>query len=129
MTRAQGVKQIAQNRKAFHDYFVLERYEAGIELFGTEVKSTVRTVYHYEVERDGDLISLRVCANGFLYNMCRAIVGTLVYASYGKIEPEDIPKLLELGDRRLTGPTMPPQGLYLNRVGYEGPAGIMMLKD
>ena len=39
MARAQGVKQIAQNRKAFHDYFVLERYEAGIELFGTEVKS------------------------------------------------------------------------------------------
>ena len=39
MARAQGIKQIAQNRKAFHDYFVLERYEAGIELFGTEVKS------------------------------------------------------------------------------------------
>lgn len=80
-------------------------------------------------KKPDDLITVSVCANGFLYNMCRAIVGTLVYASYGKIEPEDIPKLLELGDRRLTGPTMPPQGLYLNRVWYEGPAGIMMLKD
>ena len=39
MPKAQGVKQVASNRKAFHDYFVLERYEAGIELFGTEVKS------------------------------------------------------------------------------------------
>ena len=39
MPKAKGVKQIASNRKAFHDYFVLERYEAGIELFGTEVKS------------------------------------------------------------------------------------------
>jgi len=39
MPKAQGVKQIAANRKAFHDYFVLDRYEAGIELFGTEVKS------------------------------------------------------------------------------------------
>ena len=39
MPKAQGVKQMASNRKAFHDYFVLERYEAGIELFGTEVKS------------------------------------------------------------------------------------------
>ena len=39
MARAMGIKQIAQNRKAFHDYLVLERYEAGIELFGTEVKS------------------------------------------------------------------------------------------
>jgi SsrA-binding protein len=37
--KAQGIKQIASNRKAFHDYFVLDRYEAGIELFGTEVKS------------------------------------------------------------------------------------------
>ena len=39
MPRQQGVKEIASNRKAFHDYFVLERFEAGIELFGTEVKS------------------------------------------------------------------------------------------
>ena len=39
MPKAQGVKQIASNRKAFHDYFILDRYEAGIELFGTEVKS------------------------------------------------------------------------------------------
>ena len=39
MPKAEGVKQMASNRKAFHDYFVLERYEAGIELFGTEVKS------------------------------------------------------------------------------------------
>jgi len=39
MPKARGVKQVAQNRKAFHDYFVLERYEAGIELCGTEVKS------------------------------------------------------------------------------------------
>ena len=39
MPKAKGVKQIASNRKAFHDYFVLERFEAGIELFGTEVKS------------------------------------------------------------------------------------------
>ena len=39
MPRAQGVKVVAQNKKAFHDYFILDRYEAGIELFGTEVKS------------------------------------------------------------------------------------------
>lgn len=39
MPKQQGIKEIAQNRKAFHDYFVLEKYEAGIELAGTEVKS------------------------------------------------------------------------------------------
>ena len=102
---------------------------AAVRSLGTQTKTTVRTVYSCTAEKTDDLITVSVCANGFLYNMCRAIVGTLVYASYGKIEPEDIPKLLELGDRRLTGPTMPPQGLYLNRVWYEGPAGIMMLKD
>ena len=42
------------------------------------------------------------------------------------IRKEDIPRLLETGDRRLTGPTMPPQGLYMNRVWYDGPAGEMM---
>lgn len=92
---------------------------------GTQTKTTVRTVYSCRVEKDGDIITVAICANGFLYNMCRAMVGTMVYASYGKLLPEDIPELLRIGDRRLTGPTMPPQGLYLNRVWYEGPVGDM----
>ncbi len=93
---------------------------------GTETKTTVRTVHWCRVEREGKLITISVCADGFLYNMCRAIVGTLVYASYGKLEPEEIPALLEKGDRRLTGPTMPPQGLYLNNLWYDGVVGKMM---
>ena len=96
---------------------------------GTQTRTTVRTVHWCNVEKSGDVITVSVCADGFLYNMCRAIVGTLVYASYGKLLPEDIPLLLEKGDRRLTGPTMPPQGLYLNRVWYGGEAGKMMEKD
>lgn len=95
---------------------------------GTQTKTTVRTVYWCRVEKDGDLITVSICANGFLYNMCRAMVGTMVYASYGKLIPEEIPALLEKRDRRLTGPTMPPQGLYLNRVWYDGAAGTMMEK-
>ena len=78
---------------------------------GTQTKTTVRTVYWCRAEKDGDLITVSICANGFLYNMCRAMVGTMVYASYGKLIPEEIPALLEKRDRRLTGPTMPPQGL------------------
>lgn len=97
-----------------------------VRSLGTETKTTVRTVYWCRAEKEGDLITVSVCADGFLYNMCRAIVGTLVYASYGKLLPEDIPGLLEIGDRRLTGPTMPPQGLYLNRVWYPGEVGRMM---
>ena len=61
MARAQGIKQIAQNRKAFHDYFVLERYEAGIELFGTEVKSiragTVNLKDSFCTIKDGELFA------------------------------------------------------------------------
>jgi tRNA pseudouridine38-40 synthase len=93
---------------------------------GTETKTTVRTVYWCRAERVGENITVAVCANGFLYNMARAIVGTMVYASHGKLLPEDIPRLLELGDRRLTGPTMPPQGLYLSRIWYDGVVGDMM---
>ena len=93
---------------------------------GTETKTTVRTVYWCRAEKQGDMITVAICADGFLYNMCRAMVGTMIYASYGKLLPEEIPELLEKGDRRLTGPTMPPQGLYLNRVWYDGSVGEMM---
>ena len=96
---------------------------------GTETRTTVRTVHWCRAEKEGDIITIAICANGFLYNMCRAMVGTMVYASYGKLIPEDIPMLLEKRDRRLTGPTMPPQGLYLNRVWYDGEVGEMFLKD
>ena len=100
-----------------------------VRSLGTETKTTVRTVHWCRVEREGDMITVSVCADGFLYNMCRAMVGTMVYASYGKLEPEEIPRLLALGDRRLTGPTMPPQGLYLNRVWYDGAVGELFARD
>lgn len=93
---------------------------------GTETKTTVRTVHYCRVERIDDLVITRICADGFLYNMARAIVGTLVYAALGKIVPEEIPALLESGDRRLTGPTAPPEGLYLSKLWYGGAAGKMM---
>lgn len=96
-----------------------------VRSLGTPTKTTVRTVHHCRAEKQGDIITVSVCADGFLYNMCRAIVGTLIYASYGKLLPEDIPALLQKGDRRLTGPTMPPQGLYLNRVWYDEPVGTL----
>ncbi len=99
---------------------------AAVRSVGTQTKTTVRTVRWCRAERSGDMITVTVCADGFLYNMVRAIVGTLVYASDGKLSPEDIPALLEKGDRRLTGPTMPPQGLYMHRVWYDGAVGRMM---
>ncbi len=99
---------------------------AAVRSVGTETKTTVRTVHWCEVEEDGQFVSIRVCADGFLYNMVRAIVGTLVYCSLGKLSPEDIPALLDAGNRSLTGPTAPPQGLFMTRLWYPGAVGEMM---
>ena len=86
---------------------------------GTETRTTVRTVYYFDVSRQGELIECKVCANGFLYNMVRAMVGTIVYAAEGKLAPEDIPAILDSGNRTLAGPTVPPGGLYRTRLWYE----------
>ena len=86
---------------------------------GTETKTTVRTVYYCRVTRSSELLELKVCANGFLYNMVRAITGTVLYAAEGKLTPEDIPRILDSGDRTLAGPTVPPGGLYMTRLWYE----------
>lgn len=92
---------------------------AAVRSVGTDVKSTVRTVYYYEVERQGNLISLRVCANGFLYNMARAMAGTVVYAAEGKFPPEAVGEILRRGDRTAAGPTVPPGGLYMTKLWYD----------
>ena len=86
---------------------------------GTETRTTVRTVHYFDVARQGDLIECKVCANGFLYNMVRAMVGTIVYAAEGKLAPEDIPAILESGNRTLAGPTVPPGGLYMTKLWYD----------
>ena len=92
---------------------------AAVRSVGTNVKSTVRTIHYCRVTRAGELLELKVCANGFLYNMVRAITGTVLYAAEGKIAPEDIANILASGDRTLAGPTVPPGGLYMTRLWYE----------
>ena len=92
---------------------------AAVRSVGTDVKSTVRTVYYYNVERDGDLLRLRVCANGFLYNMARAMAGTVVYAAEGKILPSEIGDILDSGNRTAAGPTVPASGLYMTHLWYD----------
>ena len=101
------------------DCFVGTHDFAAVKSVGTDVKTTVRTVYYFDIERQGDIIDCRVCANGFLYNMVRAMVGTIVYAAEGKLAPEDIPAILESGNRTLAGPTVPPGGLYMTKLWYE----------
>lgn len=106
------MQQAASQFVGTHDF-------AAVRSVGTDVKSTVRTVYYYNVERKGDLIELKVCANGFLYNMARAMAGTVVYAAEGKIRPEEIGALLEAGNRTAAGPTVPPGGLYMTKLWYD----------
>jgi len=113
--------------KKASQYFVGTHDFAAVRSVGTETKTTVRTVFWYEIEECGDMIELRACADGFLYNMARAMVGTLLYVSEGKINPDDLPGLLEQKDRRLTGPTVPPDGLYLTRLWYDGDVGTMFM--
>ena len=78
----------------------------------------VRTVTEAKVERAGDMVLFTVSADGFLYNMVRIMVGTLLRVAQGKFQPEDIPHILEAKNRKMAGPTAPPCGLYLNRVFY-----------
>ena len=97
--------------QAAADQFVGTHDFAAVRSVGTDVKS--------KVERKGDLIYLRVCANGFLYNMARAMAGTVVYAAEGKIKPEEIGAILESGNRTAAGPTVPPGGLYMSHLWYD----------
>ncbi|WP_295616827.1 tRNA pseudouridine(38-40) synthase TruA [uncultured Intestinimonas sp.] len=101
------------------DRFVGTHDFSAVRAVGTEVRSPVRTVYYFQISRTGDLIECRVCANGFLYNMVRAMVGTCVYAAEGKFAPEDVSAILESRDRTAAGPTVPPGGLYMTKLWYE----------
>ncbi len=85
---------------------------------GSSVVDTVRCVNSLSVERDGEFITIKISADGFLYNMVRIIVGTLVEVAYGRIFPEDIEGIINSKNRAFAGPTASPDGLYLNRVKY-----------
>jgi tRNA pseudouridine38-40 synthase len=86
---------------------------------GSSVTDTVRTITDCSVVRHGDEIIFSITGDGFLYNMVRIIVGTLLEIGYGKINPEDLPRIISSCDRNLAGPTAKAHGLYLNKVFYK----------
>lgn len=86
---------------------------------GAQVKSTVRTIYACTVERDADIITIRVTGNGFLYNMVRIIAGTLIQVGCGMREPEEIPEILAQKDRAAAGATAPAHGLTMMGIEYD----------
>lgn len=97
---------------------------SAVRSLGTPVKSTVRTIYDCEVSEKNSYITIRISANGFLYNMARAIVGTLLDVASGKISPDDITAILESGDRSRAGATAPAYALYMTDVIYPPKFGL-----
>lgn len=84
---------------------------------GAQVKSTVRTVYDVSIIEEGADLVIRVTGGGFLYNMVRIMAGTLLEVGKGKIEPGQIPEIIQAKDREAAGPTAPAHGLTL--IKYE----------
>lgn len=96
-----------------HDFAAFCKAEAKEHL-----KSTVREIYDFGVRRENDEVIFTVSGSGFLHNMVRIMVGTLIYVSEGKRTEADILRSLETGEREAAGKTIDPRGLYLNRVFY-----------
>lgn len=86
---------------------------------GSDVKDTVRTIYHIMITQDESFIYLDITGSGFLYNMVRIIAGTLIEAGKGRIGVEDIKGILEGKDRVYAGPTAAPKGLMLMKIYYD----------
>ena len=86
---------------------------------GSKIVDTKRTVYDARVERNGDLVEFTVSANGFLYNMVRIMVGTLLCVAAGKLLPDEISGIIDSKNREKAGFTAKPDGLYLKSICYD----------
>jgi len=85
----------------------------------SSVADTVRTVESLDMVRDGCYIKIDICGNGFLHNMVRIIVGTLIDVGHGKMEPREVKDIIESKDRKRAGATADASGLFLVEVMYE----------
>jgi tRNA pseudouridine38-40 synthase len=108
---ADAMHRAAQTLLGQHDF-------SSFETAGAERGTSVRTVSDIFARRSGDWITVEVEADGFLYNMVRAIVGTLVEVGRGARPESWVGEVLEAADRSAAGPTAPPQGLFLVQVDY-----------
>lgn len=121
-----------KTRYAYFTYVPLDAskmQEAAFHLIGTHdfksfcsvnttATTTVRTIYDIQVIRDGIDIIVRITGNGFLYNMVRIIVGTLMDVGRGKYTPDKVKDILEATDRTAAGPTVPACGLMLKELHF-----------
>lgn len=84
----------------------------------TQVTDTVRTIYQISIEKELETIRITISGNGFLYNMVRIIVGTLIKVGFSQYKPEDVLDMLIKLDRNVVGPTAPAHGLMLLGIEY-----------
>lgn len=98
--------------------FVGEHDFASFMSSGSSVESTVREIYYFHITKENSLVRINIAGNGFLYNMVRILVGTLIEVSEAKKDISDIPNIIEARDRKKAGFTAPPYALYLNKVVY-----------
>lgn len=110
----EGLERMKNAAKHFIGKFDFSTFMAE----GSDVEDTVRNVTAISIERRGELVEIRISADGFLYNMVRIIVGTLTEVAFGRFPPDEIPEIIASCDRSRAGMTAPAEGLYLNRVMY-----------
>lgn len=115
--RVAGDLDLAAMRRAA-GHLVGERDFAAFRAANCAAKTTIRRIDSLDITRDADLVLIDVVGSGFLKNMVRIMVGTLVDVGRGCLDPDDIPGLIKTGDRKLVGITAPPQGLCLMEVFY-----------
>ena len=107
-----------EKMKSAASHFIGKHDFSAFMASGSQIEDAVRTVYESYITVDGDIIEYHVCADGFLYNMVRIMVGTLLDVSRGRICADEIPNIIESKERSRAGHTAPPEGLYLKHVYY-----------
>lgn len=100
------------------NFLVGEHDFSSYRALGCQANTPVRTLYKFDVTREGEFIYLDIEANAFLHHMVRNMAGVLLTIGAGEEEPVWANEILELKDRTLSGITAPPHGLYLVRVDY-----------
>ena len=113
------IKLDVEKMKEASKFFEGEHDFKAFKSSGTSAKNSVRTIYKAVVKEEGENIIIELTGNGFLYNMVRIISGTLLDVGLGKINPSEIPDIINSKDRQRAGKTLPAHGLYLVEVLYD----------
>ncbi|MDD2445459.1 MAG: tRNA pseudouridine(38-40) synthase TruA [Clostridia bacterium] len=100
------------------EYFIGTHNFFAFSASGSNVKDFIRTIYDFKLEENNDEFSFVITGSGFLYNMVRIIIGTLIEVGKGNLQPQDISQIIKDKERKNAGQTMPPYGLYLYKVYY-----------